>query len=53
MRTNKNLLQKTIKKVCEPILLLKESMILFKGSKIQFYKIKLLKLVYTYIIIIF
>ena len=35
------------------ILRLKESIILFKGNKMQFYKTKLLKLVHIYIIYIF
>ena len=55
MRTNKNLLQKgcknVIKKFVSITVLLKEAMILLKGNKMYFYRIKLLKLIHIYIII--
>ena len=47
----KTISKNVVKKFVSIILLLKESMILFKRTKIQFYRIKLLKLVHTYIYI--
>ena len=45
----KTIYKNVVKKFASIILLLKESMILFKRKKIQFYRIKLLKLVHIYI----